>query len=422
MNLNSDSSIGKTRPMITTFICSYFLMYMFPEPLTNFPLAYYITSYYSDFIDGINQWVGASVLGIPDFHKIEYTGSGDTTFDYVKLVTVFGLSLIVGIIFIFLRKKVSSQQLRAFTKMYGRYYVGINMCLYGIAKMVGRQFYEPGLFQLEQTYGNVSPMNLLWTFMGQSQEYSWFTGIGELMAGLLLFFRRTSIIGGILTLFIMINVWMLNMCYDVPVKLFSFHLVAITFFIISDNIINLWRYFMKGENSALQYPDMVLNKRWMRITRIVLKSLVLLLIPATMFLPDIMEPEEEDPFTSMKGVYNMESFRFDKDSTLLAYNDQRIVKKLILGRGYATLRMMGDSATAWQYELDSLRQEIHLTSQMDSTATVDFSYRTLETGKIQFRGFYMNDTATIVCKKKTRQDYPLAKRGFHWINEYPYNY
>ena len=68
-------------------------------------------------------------------------------------------------------------------------------------------------------------MGLVWTFMAASPAYTFFSGIAEVMGGVLLLFRRTTLLGGLVSIGVMLNVVMLNFCYDVPVKLFSFHLM-----------------------------------------------------------------------------------------------------------------------------------------------------------------------------------------------------
>jgi hypothetical protein len=64
-------------------------------------------------------------------------------------------------------------------------------------------------------------MGLLWTFMGASAAYTIFTGLGELVGGLLLTTRRTALAGALVSAAVMTHVAVLNFCYDVPVKLFS---------------------------------------------------------------------------------------------------------------------------------------------------------------------------------------------------------
>ena len=74
-------------------------------------------------------------------------------------------------------------------------------------------------------------MGLLWTLMAESPAYTFFAGLGDVVGGLLLAFRRTATLGALVTFGVMVNVMMLNFCYDVPVKQYSFHLVMMALLI-----------------------------------------------------------------------------------------------------------------------------------------------------------------------------------------------
>ncbi len=69
------------------------------------------------------------------------------------------------------------------------------MINYGAVKVIKAQFPNPTLDRLLQPFGDASPMGLLWTFMGASESYNIFTGAGELIGGLLLTTRRTTLLG-----------------------------------------------------------------------------------------------------------------------------------------------------------------------------------------------------------------------------------
>jgi hypothetical protein len=105
---------------------------------------------------------------------------------------------------------------------------------YGLAKVAidYNQFPINGPMQLEKTWGSSSPMNVLWAFMGASRPYTVFAGLGEVLAAVLLIWRRTGSLGGLVTIGVMTNVAMLNFCYDVPVKLYSSHLLVMAFLIV----------------------------------------------------------------------------------------------------------------------------------------------------------------------------------------------
>ena len=97
----------------------------------------------------------------------------------------------------------------------------------------------PNEYQLARTYGESSPMGLLWTFMAASPAYTFFAGMGEVIGGVLLVFRRTMTLGAIVTFGVMTNVMMLNFCYDVPVKQYSFHLMIMALIIAMPDLSRL---------------------------------------------------------------------------------------------------------------------------------------------------------------------------------------
>src|SRR5258708_21145416 len=97
---------------------------------------------------------------------------------------------------------------------------------YGWHKIMPVQFPPPGPDRLLVAYGDSSPMGLLWTFMGASKPYVMFSGLIEVAGGLLLLFRRTSLLGGLLSAAVLTNVVLMNFCYDVPVQLYSSRLLV----------------------------------------------------------------------------------------------------------------------------------------------------------------------------------------------------
>ena len=80
--------------------------------------------------------------------------------------------------------------------------------------------------------------------MGASESYNVFTGAGEILGGLLLTTRRTTLLGAIVSLGVLGHVAMLNFSYDVPVKLFSLHLLAMAVFLIAPDLRRLATMFL----------------------------------------------------------------------------------------------------------------------------------------------------------------------------------
>lgn len=90
---------------------------------------------------------------------------------------------------------------------------------YGLIKVFALQMLKPQLQQLVAPLGDLTRMGLVWTFMGISPVYQSFTGAAEVMGGLLLFWRRTRLLGATIVAVVMTNVVLLNFLYDIPVKL-----------------------------------------------------------------------------------------------------------------------------------------------------------------------------------------------------------
>src|SRR6185503_1038008 len=91
----------------------------------------------------------------------------------------------------------------------------------------------PALSQLATPLGDLLPMRLSWLFIGYSTPYQIFSGAMETVAGLLLLNRRTVTAGLFAATGAFLNVVMINLSYDVPVKLYSMHLLFASLFLLA---------------------------------------------------------------------------------------------------------------------------------------------------------------------------------------------
>ena len=111
-------------------------------------------------------FVGEYILSLSEeVHSIR-SGSGDGTFSYVSVFTYFLVAIIGAIVWTFLdRNRANYQKLLDGLITLVRYYVAFQMLIYGVSKLVGGQFGTLRYAQIVRTYGDSSPMGLLWTFM-----------------------------------------------------------------------------------------------------------------------------------------------------------------------------------------------------------------------------------------------------------------
>ena len=213
------------------FIFVYFLLHIFPFVIKYIPFVNEIMTPYYNGRRELILWVAEHILDLGVL-TIFPGGSGDTTYNYAEIFTFFILAIIVTIIWSFLdRKRNNYKAFLHYFRIYVSYYLAVVMLSYGLSKVFYLQFSAPSLIRLMQPFGDASPMGIAWTFMGASKTYTIFSGFAEVIGGLLLLYRRTRTLGALIVFGVMLNVFMMNMSYDIPVKLYSFHLMIMAFFV-----------------------------------------------------------------------------------------------------------------------------------------------------------------------------------------------
>lgn len=172
------------------------------------------------------DWTASSIFGLTH-DLVRPLGSGDPTHSYVRLVVHAALAAVgcLAWTLVAIRRWSHHRLLGAWALLGLRFYLALIMLGYGLAKVFPVQFRFPDPTRLLAAYGDSSPMNVLWSFMGSSAAYTMFAGAGEVLGGVLLLFRRTATLGALVTIGVMTNVVAMNFCYDVPVKLYSSHIV-----------------------------------------------------------------------------------------------------------------------------------------------------------------------------------------------------
>jgi hypothetical protein len=121
-------------------------------------------------------------------------------------------------------------------------------------------------------------MNVLWAFMGASRPYTFIAGMGEVLAAMLLIWRRTTILGAVVALGTMTNVMLLNYCYDVPVKIYSTHLVMMSVMIILPDAKRLANVLVLNRVAEPAAPSGIWQGRVSRRIHLVAKTAVIVFL------------------------------------------------------------------------------------------------------------------------------------------------
>lgn len=201
----------------------------------------------------LTRVVGIYVFNLDDWRM---TGSGDTGMNYTLVLCIAVIALVGTVVWSAIDERRGRREYRAaypWLRLALRVTLAITLLGYGFAKIYPLQFgYAPSLNELNQTYGASSPMHLLWFFMKFSRPYAIFGGLMEVIPGVLLLFEGTETIGAVGAAAVMLEVAVLNFCYDVPVKLYSTHLFLMSVFLLLPDLKPMWEFFVRRRPAALE--------------------------------------------------------------------------------------------------------------------------------------------------------------------------
>jgi len=183
----------------------------------------------------ITSWLGTHVFHVT---TLDYAGvSADTPFHWVQLAWIVVAAVVITAVWSVRLKPDATGRtddaVAKWARLFFRFALAGQMFYFGMAKVIPTQFPPPSLVTLLKPVGNLSPDDMLWTFMGASVAYQMFTGWAEVVAGVLLVLPQTATLGAIVALADMLQVFVLNMSYDVGLKQTSSHLALIALFLLA---------------------------------------------------------------------------------------------------------------------------------------------------------------------------------------------
>ena len=351
------------------------------------------------------------VFHLPDASAIWHpTGSGDTALNFVLCFCIAVLALSGSAVWTAVaearHKRFEYTTLYAWLRLLVRFTLAVTLLEYGLIKVFPGQFSPPSIYVLRGTFGDSTPMHLLWTFMGASQPYTLFGGLAEVAAGLLLLFRRTSTLGAMAAAGVLLNVVVLNFCYDVPVKLYSSHLLAMALFLLLPDAAPLWRFFVRRQHATLTGVWVAVpERRPLRIAARVLQVLVLLLALVWMPIDAYRSTKPSWIPLALRG-----SWAVDK-----ADGWQTPWKEIVLDYPKRWTAIAADGHKEWTDATYDDRTHTIVLAKKNTT----LHWEKKPDGEVSLQGTQAGTPVSLLMHAET---FELQTRGFHWVQEYPANH
>jgi hypothetical protein len=412
------------------FLFIFFLL--FTSPWTWFdsiPGVTFLTNFYKDFNDWVVTRFNKYVFHLKDTLE-PFNGSGDTSLGWGQFYTYLLLSFIGSLIWMLLdTKRQNYAVLNFWLRNIVRYFVAIVAFSYGIIKLFALQMPFPSLSALNTPLGDFLPMRLSWMFIGYSTTYQVFSGIMETLVGILLLNRKTVTLGSLLGLGVFSNIVMLNLSYDIPVKLFSIQLVLCCLFLTLEDWKRVFNFFLlnKPVEPNTSY-DIKFTKRGQRIARILWKIGFVILFVIIPFKDSwewynrTSSRGELKPIKS--GVYDIKWFVKNNDTMPVSVNDTMLWKDVIFDvGGYGSINSTDTLFEQWyrrgyfKYQPDTLNQTIAFKKIFNDSATIFVMHYQIPNDRtIRLFGKIDSDSLQLELFRSNRH-FQLTERQFHWLSE-----
>jgi hypothetical protein len=265
-----------------------------------------------------------------DLYDVARFGSGLTIFGnklfgsplngYATWIITFIFATVVGLIWtaiVQLRKKEvrNYELLYYWLRVVVRYRAGIGIIGFGFTKLMPTQLPYPSLGVLNTNFGDLTAQKIYWLSIGIVPWYEVFTGVVEVLAGALLFFRATTFWGSVLLFGALADIVYVNFAYDGGVHGYSSYFVLLSGFLLIYYVKDLYNLLIRERLTIPNYyvPTFDGWKQWARVSlktvTIGLFLILLFWLQYTNFRYDPYKQPAQKGLKELRGNYNVTEFR-----------------------------------------------------------------------------------------------------------------
>ncbi|MBF6212553.1 DoxX family protein [Nocardia puris] len=372
----------------------------------------------------LTEWVGEHIFGVEAV--LHMSGSGDQTVFWVLVATVLAVAVLVTAVWsIADRRRPAYPTLAAWFVTGMRLCLGGQMLLYGSVKAVPNQMPYPELTTLLEPYGNLSLMGVLWNQVGVSPAYQVLLGTAEVLGGLLLFLPRTATAGALLSLVSMAQVFVLNMTYDVPVKILSFHLVLLSLIVLAPQAKRLLNFLVlqRVTEPAVQ-PKLFGSARANRIAAVVQVALGLWVCAGAGYGAWVnwREYGYGAPKPELYGIWDVTEFAVEGTPVPPLTTDEYRWQRLIIDTQLTSYQRMDDTMVPTVTDIDAEARTITVNSAADGVTRVAvFTYDRPDPDRLVLRGEIEGRPVALTLEEFDLDSLPLRGDRFHWVQNAPEN-
>ncbi len=403
------------------FLFLYFLFYIYPY---GFEYIYEFNPDAFSFWEGITIWFGETFIGWDVYENMLNKGF-DSKYDFSRFLLIAVQSLLFSVLWMYLDFKFKLKYdftLRKFLRTILRYHVGFTLIMYGLAKVFMTQFGNMDIEKLEVPIGNSSGMGFLWTFMSYSKFYTMITGWVEVIGGIFLLFRRTTFIGSFILFIVMINVVIIDIGFDVSVKMFAIHLLLMVIVLLSKHLKRMYNFFMNYEVPTASIREESLFpktqiKKGMSYVKVLL--LICFSISCYFFTNRALGFYPENTTPSLTGFYEVENQKVNDESISLSKGKEWksfLINGTSWQLGFMNLKKGDNENYRYSFKADTIKRTIDFYAEGDSLNPYKFTYNKISGEELVLKGMFEGDTLWLKTRVKKLEDYRLMNQ-IKWVRD-----
>ncbi|HME36084.1 MAG TPA: hypothetical protein VKF84_12680 [Candidatus Sulfotelmatobacter sp.] len=368
-------------------------------------------------------WTAAHILHVRATLAFEgNSGSQDDMFGWVLAFCLLVISVpATGIWSILDRRRENYVTLHKWFRLFIRFSLAGLMLSYGMFKVIPVQMPFPPLARLVKYFGDFSPMGVLWSSMGAAPAYEIFTGCAEVFGGLLLIVPRTAMLGALVCLAEMIQVFVLNMTYDVPVKLFTFHFILLALFLLAPDLPRLINFFFLNRTTAPPAQAQLFSTR--RANRIALTVQILF----GLWLVGMNAYGERQswykygggqPKSPLYGIWEVDQQTIDGQLRSPLLTDYGRWRRVIFDSPTrVAFQRIDDSFARYAATINVEDKTLVLNDDADKTWKANFTFARNAPDQLTLDGNMDGHETRLQLRLVDLNKFVLINRGFHWIQE-----
>jgi|HubBroStandDraft_5_1064220.scaffolds.fasta_scaffold50937_2 uncharacterized membrane protein YphA (DoxX/SURF4 family) len=371
-------------------------------------------------------WTAAHIFHVTQPLVYKGSGSGDKTFDWVLAFCLLVIAAAATCVWSVLdRRRENYATLYKWFRLFLRFALATEMFLYGIDKVIPLQMPFPSLVRLLEPFHDFSPMGVLWYSVGASPAYEIFAGCAEMLGGVLLIFPRTTMLGALVALADLTQIFILNMTYDIPVKLFSFHLLLMAVFLLAPEFERLADFFFRNRTAGPSTQAELFRTR--RANRIALAAQILL---GLWVIGNNLYSGWEGwhtygggrPKSALYGIWDVSELSIDGQvRSPLVTDYDRWHRAVFDAPNQAVFQRMDDTFARYGATINGGEKTIALTKGDDKNWKANFTFQRVGENELILDGNMDSHKIHMQLQLVDRNKFVLVSRGFHWIQEYPFN-